>query len=214
MHLASSYFYASNQAELVDALIAAGADINARDKRGATPLFRAAGTGCSACVARLLAAGADVSALDLRGRNVLHTANAETLPALLKAGASPLVRDTNGNLPLHTNVDAHLLAPGVNVRNNFGFTPLHFAALSGNDKAVAWLLTQGADSAAASTKDYPFQEGVLAEQFDPTLTLESGMRPYDIAKWQHDRTKWSTGKFRLTLELLDAATPRRNWWRR
>lgn len=36
----------------------------------------------------------------------------------------------------------------MDVRDAGGLTPLHHAAVSGNDDAVAWLLAQGTDPAA------------------------------------------------------------------
>jgi hypothetical protein len=37
------------------------------------------------------------------------------------------------------------------------------------------------------------------------------MRAYDMAKRQHDHTKWSTGRHARSLALLDGATRRRGW---
>lgn len=214
LHHANAYNPAGNQARLIGMLIAAGAEINAKDKLGLTPLYWAAGRSCADCVRQLLAAGADVGARSARGRTALHVASPETAPLLLAAGADVGARDAEGSVPLHTNWQDALLAPGVNVRNTVGFTPLHFAALRGDAEAVKWLLARGANPALESTAEYRYKDGILAEQWANEEVIEAGMRPFDIAKREHDRNKWSTGRHRAAWELLDAATPRRGLLRR
>ena len=145
---------------MVSALIAARADLEARDQYGATPLNWAAGYGCAECVTLLLKAGASVTARNLKGATPLHVAGPKIAPLLIAAGADINVADSNGNKPLHRQFHSAFLPVGVNVRNNQGFTPLHFAALEGNEEAVRWLLSQGADPSAASTAPYEYREGL------------------------------------------------------
>ena len=135
-------------------------------------------------------------------------------PLLLAAGADPGARSEQGNFPLHLNPQPALLAPGVNVRNDFGMTPLHYAALDGSIEAVNWLLAQGADPALETTRMFPYKERVLADEWDPVLEFKAGSRAYDFAHQQFDRTKWSTGKYRPVYEKLDAVTPRKGLLRR
>jgi len=66
----------------IDALIAAGADVNARARHGQAPLHLAAAAGSDAAVARLLAAGAALDARDLSGWTPLHQAAAPPSPPL------------------------------------------------------------------------------------------------------------------------------------
>jgi len=214
LHHANDYNPAGNQARLVELLLSAGAAVDARDRLGLTPLYWAAGRGRVECVQRLLDAGADPHARSASGRTALHVASGETVPLLLRAGADAGARDAEGSVPLHANWQEALLAPGVNVRNRFGFTPLHFAALRGDAEGVKWLLARGADPALESTEIYRYKDGILGEQWANEEIIEAGARPFDIAKREHDRNKWSTGKHRAAWELLDAATPRRGWLRR
>lgn len=124
------YFYAGStalhaaaagyQAKMVSELIARGADVRARNRRGAEPLHAAA----------IGAPGA--SWWDPR-------AQTETIALLVAAGADPNTRDIDGVTPLHRAVRtrsaaavAALLAGGakVNAKNKSGSTPLRLAGLS------------------------------------------------------------------------------------
>lgn len=119
----------AGDAVAVRALLAAGADVDARQGDGATALHWAAHRGDPALAEALLAAGADVDA-----------ANA--------LGATPLwLASQNGDARLV----ARLLAAGAdaNVRLKMGETSLMSAARSGSAEAVRLLLAAGADVDAA-----------------------------------------------------------------
>ena len=90
----------------VRAALAAGADVEARDAIGATPLLVAAAANPNTSVlAALLDAGADVTAVDTYGWTALHRAaflqdDPRRLVLLLAAGAPPDAVDTTGRTPL------------------------------------------------------------------------------------------------------------------
>jgi hypothetical protein len=106
--------------EMVTKLIAAGANVRARNRRGGEPLHAAAfGTPGSprwdpaaqaATIACLIEAGADPNAQNMDGATPLHravrTRCAGAVQALLGHGADPAIRNKNGStamqLALHT----------------------------------------------------------------------------------------------------------------
>ncbi len=126
--------------ERIRKLISQGADVNAKDKRGMTPLHNAAYYGQRQVAEVLIAKGANVNETDTAGQTPLHIAanfGAKFVPELLLAnGASISARDIAGNTPLHAATDSPdvekdllelLIAKGadVNARNEAGQTPLH-----------------------------------------------------------------------------------------
>ena len=160
LHLAVS----KKQHASIDALTALGADPNARDAAGLTPLDRAALLGEHGIAERLIAAGARIGlpaavALGRRAdldrllqedphalrpggrwdRLIIRAAahsSGEVIEALIRAGASVHMRDS------HTTA----------IDGTHGFTALHEAAWHGNDSAVRVLMRYGADPAAREDK--------------------------------------------------------------
>jgi len=126
--------------ERIKKLISQGADVNAKDKRGMTPLHNAAYYGQRQVAEVLIAKGANVNETDTAGQAPLHIAanfGAKFVPELLLVnGASISARDIAGNTPMHAAADCPdvekdllelLIAKGadVNARNEAGQTPLH-----------------------------------------------------------------------------------------
>ena len=89
---------------MAKALIDAGADIHAKDGRGATPLHIAASNGHADMAKALIDAGADIHAKDKVGATPLHHAalgdETETAKALINAGADVNAEDDFGQTPL------------------------------------------------------------------------------------------------------------------
>ena len=147
-----------------------GADIEARDNVGATPLHLAAALNADPeVIALLLDRCADIMArvnkqIDGLGATPLHVAallNAEPeiIALLLDRGAQIDARNDYGETPLHMaatlNAEAAVLAllldrgADIAARADDGATPLHRAAAKNSEPAVvALLLDRGADITA------------------------------------------------------------------
>lgn len=107
-------------------LLAAGADVNAKNEAGTSPLMRAATQDFHGDIVRLfLENGADINAVDHEGSSSLHYAiqvgYAEVLQILLRSGAD------------------------VDIRNLLGETPMEFAKRRGMTSMVTMLQEAGAE---------------------------------------------------------------------
>ena len=101
---------AAGNADVVALLLDSGADRNAHDAHGLTPLLEAAGHGHTAVVQRLAAAKPDVSAVDSRQRNALMLAciaGAEPglLRLLIQMGVDPSRSDADGKRPIDVAIE-------------------------------------------------------------------------------------------------------------
>ncbi|XP_018334781.1 transient receptor potential channel pyrexia-like [Agrilus planipennis] len=175
-----------------------GININARAKgRDMTALHLAAEGGYVECIEMLLGKGADANLRNHRGQTALHlAARAQSLDAvellLRKGNANPNIADFDKRTPLHAavgkNAKSHdtievLVAWGadVNVKDQYGYTPLHVAALNELSQCVEVLIYHGADVTMKSkfgmtalgimTRKTPASLAMISQKLDSAITL-------------------------------------------
>jgi ankyrin repeat protein len=147
--------------EISAILIARGANVNARDNLGDTPLCKAATHNNCEVAQILIEAGADIDAPTAGGRRPLHIAadwgHSEIAKLLIEHGAEINAKDNHGNTPLHesasnelhpgtTDVTELLLKSGVDVhvKDSQGWTPLKVAVEYGCSRTAELLREHGA----------------------------------------------------------------------
>jgi ankyrin repeat protein len=160
----------------VQALLAGGAEVNAKFNYGVTALMEASANGHVAVVQKLLAAGAEVNTQGHDGRTALihassnvivsqrqmeasHNGRIAVVKALLAEGAEVDAKDARGMTALigasennYVALVQELLAKGaeVNAKSNTGMTALMLASHNACVKVVEALLAKEADVNAQS----------------------------------------------------------------
>lgn len=127
--------------EMIKLLIEKGADVNAKDEQGDTPLFAAV---CSysekikplELMKILLDNGADI-----------HARNNKGMTPLIYSVRFISSRDEGDEIRFLISRGAE-----VNVKDNDGMTPLHYAVLNNNEKVVQLFISKGADISAKTKK--------------------------------------------------------------
>lgn len=155
--------------EIIDLLVAAGANTRAENKERRTALHVAAGRGAEHAVEQLLAHRAPPNASDKVGTTPLHLAAAgkstRVVELLLEKGADPNARESDAlsikcYTPLHyaaqegnKEIAERLIAKGADVnitlqknkRGRSGISPMHLAAGNGKPEVVELFVAKGAD---------------------------------------------------------------------
>lgn len=157
--LCDESFWATATVDDVRTLIVAGADVNASDGLGGTPLHWAATAASGGSIAALIEAGADLNAVDENAWTPLELAiffgTPESVTTLTLAGAE------------------------INTNAMIGWTPLHLAALLGTAGSVDALLSLGADGGALNDDgETPYDMA----QFNPNLINTPAYWALGIAK--------------------------------
>ncbi len=188
--------------DMVEFLLARGADVNVKDNEGATPLHTAKN---GDVIKLLVAKGANINAKTKGGYTPLHLVETKTAcESLLSCGADVNARADNGDTPLHWSssraVARLLLARKVDVeaRDNLGRTPLHHQALYGRAEIAELLLVNGANINAQDNDGatplhlligppcfsefrYQCAKLLIAHKADLTLKNKKGLSPIDCA---------------------------------
>jgi ankyrin repeat protein len=116
----------AGEADIVEVLLKAGADANAKDRLDVTPLFLAAMNGDGVIVRKLLNAGANANQVEKTGETILMVA--------IRTGSTDAVRAL-----LEHKANANYAEPQLQL------TPLMLAAEGGYTDIVADLIKSGAD---------------------------------------------------------------------
>lgn len=121
------YAVRNDDAQSVDKLIHAGANVNAANRYGITPLYLACVNGNAAMIEKLLKAGADANAVSTEGETALMTAsrtgNVDAVKVLIAHGANVNAKENwHGETALmwavsqkHAAVARELIAKGADV---------------------------------------------------------------------------------------------------
>ncbi|XP_045573341.1 ankyrin repeat and KH domain-containing protein 1 isoform X7 [Salmo salar] len=152
---------AGGHEELVSVLVARGANIEHRDKKGFTPLILAATAGHVGVVEILLDKGGDIEAQSERTKDTplslaCSGGRQEVVELLLLRGANKEHRNVSDYTPLSlaasggfVNIIKILLNAGAEINSRtgskLGISPLMLAAMNGHVPAVKLLLDMGSD---------------------------------------------------------------------
>ncbi|TFG63668.1 MAG: hypothetical protein E4H36_05030, partial [Spirochaetales bacterium] len=161
---------ARGELQTITRLLDAGADVNAADTGGSTPLHQAAYFGRLEAVKLLLSKGAVIDSKDNGDQTPLSFAvrqgRAETARYLITNGADIHTQSSYNMTLLHWAASSGsvelvnmFLDYGLNLesKNRILETPLHSAASAGRTEVIRVLLSRGADPAVKSKSGTPLE---------------------------------------------------------
>jgi ankyrin repeat protein len=199
----------------VEGLLAAGVDINARNKEGVTALAYAADRGHLDIVKILLAHDADVNAKSRIGStaliNAAYMGHAGIVQELIAGGADVNAQSNDGTSALmnaaargHKQVVLMLLAHGADVdaREKYGLAALWNAISSGHNDIVVLLINSGTDvNARANDGTTALMNAAFTGNLDVVkLLLKAGA--HVNAKAKNGWTALALAKQRGYLEIV------------
>jgi len=111
--------------EMMQNLINIGADVNAKNHEGLTPLHKSISKECEYTVKLLLDAKSDTLALDNKGRSIIHNCIWKDTTRYFK-----LIHSYNPNI--------------INIPDRFGLKPINYAAFMGKKDLIIQMLDAGA----------------------------------------------------------------------
>ncbi len=196
--------------EILELLIANGADVNAKNEYRWTPLHNAALEANKEIVELLIANGADVNAKTNYGETPLHKAlyekRKEIIELLIAKGADVNAENQFGWTPLYRarwnkEIMELLIVKGadVNAKDKDGETPLHTAASISNKEVVELLIAKGVDvNAKDNSGQTPLHEAayygkkevvelLIANEADVNAKTNDGATPLYYGAYQRKK---------------------------
>jgi cytohesin len=158
---------APNYRQVIELLIAKGADVDARDATGETPLHIAAMSKDIEIAELLISKGADVNAKDNTGETPLQKARYKNAVELLVENGAKADIFVASSFGLIDKVNSLLEATPalLNAKGEYEWTPLHWAVHGKQKQVIELLIVKGADINATDVGgDTPLQQAVLSSE--------------------------------------------------